>query len=135
MPNHFKRIVSKVLSKSKPLHVSFSFYNLRLEFSHFFFFSSQHLLMIKFTNLSDLWYFMLPRVQKKCETKWNHLFSLRYQGRPLSQLPLIFRLRSKKQRSQKQEREKLECISDVRRYIRIVLFISLYIYKMSLNCE
>ena len=38
MPNHFKCIVSKVLSKSKPLHVSFSFYNLRLEFSHFFFF-------------------------------------------------------------------------------------------------
>ena len=41
MPNHFKRIVSKVLSKSKPLHVSFSFYNLRLEFSplHIYFYT------------------------------------------------------------------------------------------------
>lgn len=77
MPNHFKRIVSKVLSKRKPLHVSFSFYNLRLEFSPlhiYFFFFILASLMIKFTNLSDLWY--LCYLAYKRNAKPNGITSL-----------------------------------------------------------
>ena len=59
MPNHFKRIVSKVLSKSKPLHVSFSFYNLRLEFSPL------HIYFYTFTPYTFIFFFILASFNDK----------------------------------------------------------------------
>ena len=37
-------------------------------------------------------------------------------------------------KSHKWEKEKLDCIDDIRRYIRIVSFVSSFIFKMSTKC-
>ena len=51
---------------------------------------------------------------------------------------MLLRARPKEMRnelkSHKWEKEKLDCIDDVRRYIRIVSFVSSFIFKMSTKC-